>query len=136
MRSKHVQVCLDCKSDSTRKRLWSCAKDGGGLSNSHGTSTILRGKNLLANDSGWGDSDRFLVFTTEANMDILERYTIWHADCLSSLFYQTYTVNAVMNICSLPMFNFCSHSNHFSHSIHKKVLFHFAQANCRKKNKN
>ena len=107
-----------------------------GLSNSHGTLTILRRKNLLAHDSGWGDSDRFLVFTTEANLDILERYTIWHADGLSSLFYQTYTVNAVINNCYRPMFNFCSHSDHFSHIIHKKCTFSFCAGQLSKKNKN
>ena len=62
--------------------------------------TTLRGENFLAHDSEPGDSDRRLVFNTEANLDILEHYTTWHADgtfkSCRSLFFQVYTTHVDM----------------------------------------
>ncbi len=70
----------------------------------------LRGENFLAFDSGSDDPDRFLLFTTEENLDILEVNTVWHADgtfkSCPSLFYQIYTVHAVMNGHTIPLVYF------------------------------
>ena len=64
----------------------------------------------MAYDSGSDDPDRFLLFTTEENLDILEVNTVWHADgtfkSCPSLFYQVYTVHAVMNGHSIPLVYF------------------------------
>ena len=55
------------------------------------------------------DCYRLHGFTTVANLNILEWYTSWHADgsfeSCPSLFYQAYTVHAVINNCSRPMVN-------------------------------
>ena len=72
--------------------------------------TTLMVETFLAHGSVSGGSNRLLVFTTEAILDILERYTIWHADgpfkrC-PSIFYPVYTVHAVIKNCSIPMVYF------------------------------
>ena len=61
---------------------------------------------FFTHDSKMVDSDQLLVFTTETDFELLERYTAWYADgtfksCFS-LFYQVSHVNAVINNCSLP----------------------------------
>ncbi len=73
----------------------------------------LRGQNFLAYDSGSDNPDRFLLFRTEKNLDTLEVNTVCHADgtfkSCPSLFYQVYTVHAVMNGHSIPLFYFLLH---------------------------
>ncbi len=66
----------------------------------------LRGETFLAHDSESADDERLLIFTTEENLDALELNTVWHADgtfkCCPSLFYQVYTIHAVINNHTLP----------------------------------
>ena len=40
----------------------------------------LRGEKFLAYDSGSDDRERFLIFSTEQNLDLLESTPQWHAD--------------------------------------------------------
>ena len=40
----------------------------------------LRGDNFLLYDSGVEDADRFLIFGTQKNLDILAEYSNWFAD--------------------------------------------------------
>ena len=40
----------------------------------------LRGEIFLAYDSGSHDRERFLTFSTEQNLDLLEKTPQWHAD--------------------------------------------------------
>ena len=46
---------------------------------------ILRAENFLAFDYVSDNSDRFMLFTTEENFNVLEINTVWHADCTSSV---------------------------------------------------
>ncbi len=67
----------------------------------------LRGENFLAYDSGSDDAERFLIFTTEENLDLLELNTVWHAygtfKCCPTLFYQLFTIHGVINAQSFPL---------------------------------
>ena len=67
----------------------------------------LRGENFLAYDSGSDDRERFLIFSTEQNLDLLESTPQWHADgtfkCCPALFYQLYTVHGVLNGHTIPL---------------------------------
>ena len=66
----------------------------------------LRGESCLAYDSGSDDRERFLIFNTEQNLDLLERTPQWHADgtfkCCPALFYQLYKVNGVLIGHTIP----------------------------------
>ena len=67
----------------------------------------LRGENFLAYDSGSDDRERFLILSTEQNLDLLESIPQWHGDgtfkCCSALFYQLYTVHGVLNGHTIPL---------------------------------
>ena len=67
----------------------------------------LRDEEFLGFDSGTDDPDRYLLFTTERNLDILERSEVWHADgtfkCSPALFYQLYSIHAVFKEHTLPL---------------------------------
>ena len=40
----------------------------------------LRGENFLVYDSGSDDRERFLIFSTEQNLELLQSTPQWHAD--------------------------------------------------------
>ena len=48
-----------------------------------------------------------LLFSTEENLDVLKSNTTWHADgtfkSCPTLFYQVFTIHAVMNEQKVPM---------------------------------
>ena len=73
-------------------------------------SVTLRGEQFLAFDSGSDDPRRFFIFTTEQNLDLLEGYQNWHADgtfkSCPTLFYQIFTLHAVVNDHTLPLVYF------------------------------
>ena len=66
----------------------------------------LRGESFLAYDSGSDDRERFLIFSTEQNLDLLEHTPQWHADgtfkCCPALFYQLYKLHGVLNGHTIP----------------------------------
>ena len=67
----------------------------------------LRRENFLAYDSGSDDRERFLVFSTEHNLDLFDATPQWHAaetfkNC-SAFFYQLYTVYCVLNGHTIPL---------------------------------
>ena len=67
----------------------------------------LRDEEFLGFDSGTDDPDRYLLFTIEKNLDVLERSEVWHADgtfkCSPALFYQLYSIHAVFKEHTLPL---------------------------------
>ena len=69
----------------------------------------LRGKNFLAYDSGSDDRERFLIFSIEQNLDLLESTPQRHADgtfkCCPALFQQLYPVHGVLNGHTIPLVN-------------------------------
>ena len=66
----------------------------------------LRGERFLAYDSRSDDRERFLIFSTEQNLDLLEHTPQWHANgtfkCCPALFYQFYKVVGVLNGHTIP----------------------------------
>ena len=60
----------------------------------------LRGESFSAYDSGSDDRERFLIFSTEQNLDLLEHTPQGHADgtfkCCPALFYQLFKVHGVL----------------------------------------
>ena len=66
----------------------------------------LRGENFLAYDSGSDDRERFLIFSTEQNLDLLEHTPQGHADgtfkCCPALFYQLFEVHGVLIGHTIP----------------------------------
>ena len=67
----------------------------------------LRGDNFLLFDSGEDDVDRFFIFGTERNLDLLETKTNWFADgtfkVAPNLFYQLYTIHILHENTVIPM---------------------------------
>ena len=67
----------------------------------------LRRNNFLAYDSGSDDRERFLIFSTEQNLDLLESTPQWHADgtfkSCPAFFNQLYTVHGVLNGHTIPL---------------------------------
>ena len=67
----------------------------------------LRGENFLAYNSRSDDRERFLIFSTEQNLDLVEHTPQWHADgtfkCCPALFHQLYTVHGVLNGHTIPL---------------------------------
>ena len=67
----------------------------------------LRGDNFLLYDSGVEDADRFLIFRTQKNLDILAECSNWFADgtfkIAPHLFYQLHTLHALHEHSVLPM---------------------------------
>ena len=65
----------------------------------------LRGDIFLA--SGFDDRERFLIFSKEQNLDLLESNPQWHAagtfKCRPVLFYQVYTVHGVLVAHTKPL---------------------------------
>ena len=63
--------------------------------------------NFLLYDSGVEDADRFLIFGTQKNFDILADYSNWFADgtfkIAPHLFYQLHTLHALHEHSVLPM---------------------------------
>ena len=61
----------------------------------------------MANDSKPSDEERFFVFTTEENLDLLETCTHWHADgtfkCCPQLFYRVFIIHGVLNNHTSPL---------------------------------
>ena len=71
-----------------------------------GAAFDIAGENVLAYDSGSDDRERFLIFSIEQNLDLLEHSPQWHADgtfkCCPALFYQLYKVHGVLNGHTIP----------------------------------
>ena len=67
----------------------------------------MLGENFFYEDSGKGDSERILLFTTETNIKILNTNKDWYADgtfdISPTLFKQLYSVHVIINNFDLPM---------------------------------
>lgn len=63
------------------------------------------GRKFLFFDSGQ-ETERILIFSTERNLDLLERATVWHIDGTFSaaplLFSQLFTIHSVNGNCTFP----------------------------------
>lgn len=66
-----------------------------------------KGESFLLHDSGDGDSARILIFATEKNLHHLAQSTVLLVDgtfkVTPPLFYQLYTVHAVLHGVVMPM---------------------------------
>ena len=75
-----------------------------------GLRRTLRGDVFLMHDSGQDDSDRFLIFATQENLNNLVQYREWFADSTLKvaphLFYQIYTIHCLCQDASLLMVYF------------------------------
>ncbi len=73
----------------------------------HMLQITLRGENFLLHDSGADDPDRFFIFGTDENLNILARNGNWFADgtfkIAPHLFYQLTTIHALQNGTVLPL---------------------------------
>ena len=58
-------------------------------------------------DSGANDQERILVFTTEANIKLLEKNRVWYCDgtfdITPTLFTQLYSIHVIVHNKNLPM---------------------------------
>ncbi|KAM7307232.1 uncharacterized protein ISCGN_010868 [Ixodes scapularis] len=67
----------------------------------------LRGEDFLLHDTGFGDSERILVFSTAENLRKLGESELWFADgtfkVSPSLFYQVYTIHGSLHGTVVPL---------------------------------
>lgn len=66
-----------------------------------------KGEMFLLHDSGGQDSERFLVYATQENLNLLAECKHWLADgtfkCVPSIFLQMYTIHAIINGKTIPL---------------------------------
>ncbi|XP_071747499.1 uncharacterized protein [Lepeophtheirus salmonis] len=64
------------------------------------------GDKFLIYDSGYGDEERFLIFATYRNLQILEKSINWFCDStfqmIPTIFYQLFTIHAYLNNYAIP----------------------------------
>ena len=62
---------------------------------------------FLHADSGFGDKNRIIIFSTPSNIALLKTNKIWYGDgtfaVAPEIFYQLYTLNIILNGKNLPM---------------------------------
>lgn len=67
----------------------------------------MRGEDFLLHDTGFGDSERILVFSTAENLRKLGESELWFADgtfkVSPSLFYQVYTIHGSLHGTVVPL---------------------------------